>query len=182
MLEFILIGRGGQGVVLAEEILAEALFYQDFHVKSFPAFGTERRGAPVRAFLRVSKDLIRENCQIYNPNYYIIFDQTQIKKLPEHINGLVNAKKEDSVKSLVPIDAGNIALKYNLGTETNPIINTTLLGATAALLDTLEFDNLKKAIQSKLPEYLWEQNIKAAFEAYQLICNHQKIHWSLKCA
>ena len=49
--------RGGQGMVTAFEILAK-IFSKlgDFHVQSFPAFGVERTGAPIQAFLRVAKD------------------------------------------------------------------------------------------------------------------------------
>ena len=46
-------GRGGQGAVVASKILAKAYFRQGLFVQAFPAFGMERRGAPVAAFVRV---------------------------------------------------------------------------------------------------------------------------------
>ena len=46
-------GRGGQGAVLASKILAQAFYRQGFSVQAFPAFGMERRGAPVSAYVRV---------------------------------------------------------------------------------------------------------------------------------
>ncbi|MCB0676050.1 MAG: 2-oxoacid:acceptor oxidoreductase family protein, partial [Saprospiraceae bacterium] len=47
--------RGGQGMVTAFEILAR-MFSRlgDFQVQAFPAFGVERTGAPIQAFLRVA--------------------------------------------------------------------------------------------------------------------------------
>ncbi|RPI73961.1 MAG: pyruvate ferredoxin oxidoreductase, partial [Desulfobacteraceae bacterium] len=46
-------GRGGQGAVVGSEILAQAFFIEGKYVQAFPAFGVERRGAPVMAFCRI---------------------------------------------------------------------------------------------------------------------------------
>ena len=48
----LLVGRGGEGVVLASQILAETFARAGFWVQSFPEFKAERRGAPISAFLR----------------------------------------------------------------------------------------------------------------------------------
>src|SRR5512146_2748115 len=48
----LLVGRGGQGVVLASQILADTLARAGYWVQSFPEFKAERRGAPISAFLR----------------------------------------------------------------------------------------------------------------------------------
>jgi Pyruvate/2-oxoacid:ferredoxin oxidoreductase gamma subunit len=47
MIEVKISGRGGQGAVLASQILAAAFFETGMWVQSFPSFGAERRGAPV---------------------------------------------------------------------------------------------------------------------------------------
>ena len=46
-------GRGGQGAVIASNILANAAFLEGSDVQAFPYFGVERRGAPVTAFTRM---------------------------------------------------------------------------------------------------------------------------------
>ncbi|MEM0385135.1 MAG: 2-oxoacid:acceptor oxidoreductase family protein, partial [Nitrososphaeria archaeon] len=43
-------GRGGQGAVTASELLANAVVRVGKFAQFFPAFGPERRGAPVLAF------------------------------------------------------------------------------------------------------------------------------------
>jgi hypothetical protein len=48
-------GRGGQGVVTAAELLAEAAFIQGRHAQAFPSFGSERMGAPVMSFCRIAE-------------------------------------------------------------------------------------------------------------------------------
>jgi NADPH-dependent 2,4-dienoyl-CoA reductase/sulfur reductase-like enzyme len=40
-------GRGGQGLVTAAELPAEAAFREGRHVQAFPSFGSERMGAGV---------------------------------------------------------------------------------------------------------------------------------------
>ena len=52
MKEMLLVGRGGEGVVLASQILADTFARAGFWVQSFPEFKAERRGAPISAFLR----------------------------------------------------------------------------------------------------------------------------------
>ena len=47
MREMLLVGRGGEGVMLASQILADTFARAGFHVQSFPEFTPERRGAPI---------------------------------------------------------------------------------------------------------------------------------------
>ena len=53
MLEVRLHGRGGQGAVTSAELVAEAAISEGKYAQAFPSFGPERRGAPVRAFIRI---------------------------------------------------------------------------------------------------------------------------------
>ncbi len=71
-------GRGGQGAVIASKLLASALFLEGRSVQSFPAFGVERRGAPVTAFLRFSEQTILLRCEISAPDDLIVLDPTLI--------------------------------------------------------------------------------------------------------
>jgi len=67
-------GRGGQGNVTASEFLAEAAFADGLYAQAFPMFGSERHGAPVTAYVRISDKPIRLRSQIYEPDYVIIQD------------------------------------------------------------------------------------------------------------
>src|SRR5512136_1479433 len=71
-------GRGGQGVVTAAELLAVAAFADGKYAQAFPAFGSERMGAPVQSFVRISDTPIRARNQIYEPDFLIIQDATLI--------------------------------------------------------------------------------------------------------
>ena len=72
-------GRGGQGSVTAAELIAVAAFEGGVFAQAFPAFGVERRGAPVQAFVRFNDKKIRLRSQVYEPDYIIVQDSTLIK-------------------------------------------------------------------------------------------------------
>ena len=89
-------GRGGQGAVIASKILASALFREGSSVQSFPAFGVERRGAPVTAFLRYSQGPILLRCEITSPHDLIILDPTLIKAI-DVTQGLLPGIRKDTL-------------------------------------------------------------------------------------
>src|SRR5271157_695498 len=74
-------GRGGQGVVTAAELLSVAAFLEDKHAQAFPSFGSERTGAPVVAFCRISDKEIRLREPIQSPDAVIVQDPTLFKAL-----------------------------------------------------------------------------------------------------
>ena len=76
MIEVRFHGRGGQGVVVASEVLANAAFREGFEVASFPYFGVERRGAPVTAYARYDRKPIRLRSSIYEPDYVVVLDSS----------------------------------------------------------------------------------------------------------
>jgi Pyruvate/2-oxoacid:ferredoxin oxidoreductase gamma subunit len=47
--EMLIVGRGGEGVVLASQLLADTFARAGWYVQSFPEFKAERRGAPISA-------------------------------------------------------------------------------------------------------------------------------------
>ncbi len=78
MIEVRFHGRGGQGAQVASKILAVSFFHEGFFVQSFPAFGVERRGAPVMAFLRVDQQPVLLRVNIYEPDHIVVLDPTLI--------------------------------------------------------------------------------------------------------
>jgi len=74
MYEMIFHGRGGQGALLAARVLANAFFFDGKHIEAFPHFGAERRGAPVRAFLRIDDRPIRSKTPILSADCIMVMD------------------------------------------------------------------------------------------------------------
>ncbi|MFI5370680.1 MAG: 2-oxoacid:acceptor oxidoreductase family protein [Candidatus Eisenbacteria bacterium] len=170
-------GRGGQGAVIASKVLASALFHEGRSVQSFPAFGVERRGAPVTAFVRFSSGPILLRCEITEPHDLIILDPTLIKAI-DVTQGLragggilVNSDRSpDDYADLARrfrvtlVDASSIARRCGLGSKTQPIVNTAILGAFAADSGVVGLDAICEAIAEAIPSKS-EPNIEAAREA-----------------
>lgn len=170
-------GRGGQGVVLASQILAAALFKEGKHVQAFPAFGLERRGAPVTAYVRVDNNKIRLRCYIYKPDYVVVFD-SKLLDIVDVTAGLkkrrwviINSNKEpgyfrlSSSFKVATVNANSIALKYNLGSKMSPIVNTAMLGAFSKVTGIVSINNIINAI-GEMTNKKVNENAGAAKEAY----------------
>ena len=178
-------GRGGQGVVTAAEMLSVAAFLTDQYAQAFPSFGSERMGAPVMAFCRISDREIRLRDPIANPDALIIQDPTLLHS-PDIFGGLsatgyvlVNSGRPiaelgiDAFVSALPpghvhaVPATEIAMKY-VG---RPIPNSALLGAFAHVTGVIGLEPVFNAIRTKFSGAVAERNIEAAQAAYDSIAD-----------
>ncbi len=66
--------RAGQGAKTAAHLLALALLHDGKSVQAFPEYGPERRGAPVRAYTRVSDRPIRRHDSVVDPDVVVVLD------------------------------------------------------------------------------------------------------------
>lgn len=177
MIEIRLHGRGGQGTVTAAELLAVAAFDDGKEAQAFPAFGVERRGAPVAAFCRISDQHIRTRAQIYDPDYVVVQDPTLMDSvnvlagLKPGGTVLINSERApaelglDTRARVVTFPATQIAME-ELG---RPIMNTAILGAFAALSGAITFEAIERSIRHRFSGELGERNIRAARRAYDAI-------------
>lgn len=166
-------GRGGQGVVTAAEMLSIAAFREGKYAQAFPSFGSERMGAPVMAFCRISDQEIRLREPVISPNAVIIQDKTVIDSsnafsgVVENGFALINSHTEITRDNLNVkcIDATELALEY-VG---KPIPNAVLLGSFAALTGIVKIKSVIEAIQTKFSGAIAEKNVNAAQAAYDKI-------------
>ncbi len=172
MVEIKFYGRGGQGVVVAAQILARAYFLMGWYPQCYALFGGERRGAPVTSFLRVDDKKIYLKCEIKRPDRLIYFapdliDENEIKStLRPGGFVLINTPfdrdhfglPELSV-SVVPATA--IADKEGIGTA----INTTMLGSYCRVAGDIPIGILQEAIRVSVPGKI-EENLRSALEGY----------------
>ena len=70
-------GRRGQGAVTASRILATAAFLEGKHSPSISMYGTERRGAPVTAFVRIGEKDRMVRSLVHEPDYVVVLDPLQ---------------------------------------------------------------------------------------------------------
>jgi len=176
MIEIKFRGRGGQGAVIASEILGRAFFLEGKYPQCFSLFGGERRGAPVVGFLRVDEQPILLKCQIYHPDQVIIFDFSLVdeREIVQELKPsgviLLNTNKEiDFFKELRKfkmglIDASSIARSMGVGDT----FNTAILGAYIRLTNLVKVETLIEAVKAMVPAKV-EANIQAVKEAYDQV-------------
>ncbi|MCD6248387.1 MAG: 2-oxoacid:acceptor oxidoreductase family protein [Hadesarchaea archaeon] len=174
-------GRGGQGAVTAANILATAAFKEGKYVQSFPMFGTERRGAPVAAFVRMSDKPIRVRFQVYEPDIVVVLDPGLLEAvdvgagLRKDGGILINTEESPEEFSfgevrVATVDATKIALEHGLGSKAAPIVNTAILGAYAKVSEELNIGKVSlasivEAVREGAPAKK-EENVAATKEAY----------------
>jgi 2-oxoisovalerate/pyruvate ferredoxin oxidoreductase gamma subunit len=178
MIEIRIHGRGGQGAVIASEVLASAFFKEGKFIQAFPAFGVERRGAPVMAFIRVDDQPIRIRNYIYEPDHIIVLDPTLIEVTEVDAglkeNGWILINSEHPPKffgrfsrfRVATVDANRVAIEFKLGTPTAPIVNTAILGAFSKVSGMVSLDAVVEAVNEFVPSNK-AGNAAAAKEAYE---------------
>ena len=181
MIEVRFHGRGGQGAVIASNILAEAAFLEGKAVSAFPYFGVERRGAPVTAYTRIDDREIRIKSGIYEPDYVIVMDQTLVKAV-DVVAGLkpggkviINTTKSPESFELgdvdvYTVDATGIAIENRLGSKAAPIVNSAILGGFAKISGIVQLDSLVKSVKAIVPVKK-DENATATKQAFNKVVN-----------
>jgi 2-oxoacid:acceptor oxidoreductase gamma subunit (pyruvate/2-ketoisovalerate family) len=179
VIEIVIHGRGGQGSVTAANLLvAAALKDGNKGVQAFPLFGAERRGAPVRAFARISESEINLRSEIYEPDVVIIQDES-IMDLVDVLKGLkkggkilINTTKSpddfDFSKKydVATVDATGVAIKHEILVGGIPVVNTPILGAVPKVLDKVTLKSIQEVIQEKWKGDAGMKNVKATEDAF----------------
>jgi pyruvate ferredoxin oxidoreductase gamma subunit len=179
--EIIWHGRGGQGVVTANEVLAGAALKEGKFIKAFPEFGPERMGAPIRAFTRISDAPIQVHSQVTQPDIVMVLDPTLLKQIDvvgglkeggivianytegkEKLAGLLSRKVECHA-----VDATRIAME-EIG---RPTANTAMLGALIKVATPVSLKSVTDEVASKFagkfkPEVI-AKNVRAVERAYE---------------
>ena len=181
MFEVRIHGRGGQGVVTAAEMLSVAAFLEGRHAQAFPSFGSERMGAPVVAYCRISDREIRLREPVLAPHALIVQDPTLLHQVDLFsgvvedgyilINttrsfeelGIGDFVKDFRAEHLCTVPATDLALKH-VG---RPVPNAALLGGFAAATGRVSVDSVRAAIRERFSGRIADGNVAAATEAYE---------------
>lgn len=174
-------GRGGQGVVTAARLLAEACLLENKYSLSFPEFGPERSGAPVRAYVRISDEPIDVRSLVYDPEVVVSIDP-KISSSTEILAGLddegivvinsrgVSEPLLEAISSkprakLYYLDARGIAL--SLGDAR--FENSAMLGAVAKATGIVSLGSLESVLRTRFKGNVLENNLKAMQLGYERV-------------
>lgn len=159
-------GRGGQGTVTLAALLVDAAFRSGHHALGFPAFGTERTGAPVAASVRISDLPIVDRSAVTRPRIVIVQDPTLIGVV-DVLDGiapgalaLVNSVAAHAFEGArtISVPATDLAREH-LGV---PITSTAMLGALAGATDLIAIDAVCAAIEDRFGAEVARRNVELA--------------------
>jgi len=186
IMEVRLHGRGGQGVVLAATLAAEVAFDQGYFPQAFPFFGAERRGAPVKAFLRISNNMLMPRSRIYHPCCTVAFDE---ELPPEEVaeglleEGVVLINSTGELKpswlehaakgTIYTVHASGIAADLGLISSGLPLVSCIMVGALFGVLKLVDLEGLEKGLKGRIPRNE-EQNIEGAKRGFLEVEEVQK--------
>jgi len=134
------IGLGGQGVVTGAKLFSEAVVTQGTYAQTTPAYGHERRGAPVSADVFASDQPIKPKCFVFEPDIVVLFGTGVLahgvdvtKNTHPDTLFIVNTPTVDpslpiAGRKVMNVDALGIALEVT----GNDVPNAPMLGAMAA--------------------------------------------------
>jgi len=176
-------GRAGQGVVTAAATLADVLSAEKgIYVQAFPEFGAEKRGAPILAFNRISKNPVRSHSQVYYPDIVMVTDPSLLGMVD-----ISSGAKEDAFfvmntifdiqlirerlslgqKKIYALDAYTIA-SDELG---RAIPNVPMVAALVKITSLIDLEKFKKRIKvslgKKLRPEIVEMNMRTVDRAFK---------------
>lgn len=165
---FILAGFGGQGILLAGTILANAFMLDDKNVTWYPCYGAEMRGGTVNCEIVVSDSEV-SSVHKQDTDYALVLNQQSFDKFVKRVKagGMIIAnstlvsesRPRDDIK-YVFAPMGDMA--NELGT--NKVTNVVSLGVLASVCDIVNKASLALGVEKVLGEKkkdLLPLNIKA---------------------
>lgn len=181
--EIIVHGRAGQGAKSMAQIIAEAAMFSGSYMQTFPSYGAEKTGAPVQAYVRISKNPIKVHTSVRKADAVIVLDPTLLgpanvkSNITDNTILIVNTvkPKEEIEKALkikcriVAFDAGEIARRV-LG---NNFPNMPLLGAFVKASGAFELEmaveHVRCVFLHKIGREMTLKNMEAVKEGYGAI-------------
>lgn len=158
-------GSGGQGIVLAAIILAEAAgIYEGMHVVQNQSYGVEARGGASRAEVIVSDQEIVYP-EVVAPDILLAMNQQSLDKYKGNINpqgtiiynSTLVSKAPDSKVRIFGLPLTEIAREA--GGEF--VSNVVALGVMVGLTDVVSLDAMGKALEERVPAGTQEMNRRA---------------------
>jgi len=158
-------GLGGQGVVLAGQILGRAAFYDEKNVVQTQSYGAEARGGSAKSeviisdgrigfpmvrkcdiLIAMNQEAVEENIKDLKKTGILLVDSTNVKNLPE------------TRARTFKIPATKMAEK---AFSDRLYANMLMLGALTKITDVVSEQSMDKAIMDVAPEEVLSANLQA---------------------
>jgi len=166
-------GLGGQGVVLAGEILGRAAVYDGKHAVQTQSYGAEARGSAARSEVIISDEKVGfpkvRKCDIL-----VAMSQSALDKHLEDLKeGGTLLVDRDMVKKIPKIEAEIFTIPVTKIAETELksriYANVVMLGALTKITGMVSEESVRKAILASVPEGTKEVNLQGFKMGLQVV-------------
>ena len=188
---FLIAGVGGQGTILASDIMAEAGMLAGYDVKKTDVLGLAIRGGSVVSHIRWGEKVDAPMSMRGEVDYLLAFEPIEALRQIEFLNkestiifneykispvivssglamypadSLIEKALKDSAKDIYSINATGKAVEIG----SVKTVNVMMLGALSSFLD-INIEVWKRAIKKFVPEKLREVNLKAFHNGREMV-------------
>lgn len=159
-------GSGGQGVITASILLAEAaVLYEGLNAVQSQRYGPEARGGATRADVIISERPIRFP-KVNQPNILVSLTQQAYNQFSRTIRpGALLLTDSHFVQQEQKVDARQVSLRMykavmkNIGRPV--VLNICVLGALLELTGVVKKESLLRVLEASIPQDFREVNKKA---------------------
>ena len=173
--DFIIAGFGGQGVLLAGEVLANAFMLDDKKVTWYPSYGAEMRGGTVNCGVVMSDDDV-SSVQKSSADFVIVLNQASFDKYTPIVkNGgtiIVNSSLAKEVKTRNDINYVFCPITSVAQEKLSNVkmSNILALGILSKVTGLFSLETVEKALDNVLPahrKHLIPKNVEALKLGYE---------------
>ena len=160
--------RAGQGAKTASQLLALALLRSGRSVQAFPEYGPERRGAPLRAYTRVSDRPIRRHDSVTEPDVVVVLEPSLAAEADVAgglaPRGLVLVNGDTAPASLAGRRVLCVPATAIAEAAGSRFVNIVMTGAVAAALGEPSLEELQDSAVELLGAKSSPESVRAAVE------------------
>jgi pyruvate ferredoxin oxidoreductase gamma subunit len=171
----------------AGRILGTAFFLEGFEVQDAPRYGAERRGAPLFAYVRASREPILERGIIRNPDLVVVADETLVGLpaaevlsgvTPRTVLAVNTGLRPDVWKRRLNLDS--LIIQIQAGKELHEpgalqFLSSWCAAAAARLTGVISRKSIELAVRQELaflPASAVEENLRHAARMFETLAPH----------
>jgi indolepyruvate ferredoxin oxidoreductase beta subunit len=180
----LLAGVGGQGILLASDIICKVMMVKGYDVKKSEVHGMAQRGGCVTSHVRYGRKVYSPLARKGDVDIIVSFEKLEALRYLDYLKpgGLVLVNDEEIYPPSVNLGEADYpqgiyeSLRAQFGEQnvkvvTGPelaakavirrAVNTVMLGAISRFIPEIAADDWKKVLAEMLPEKIVEANLKA---------------------
>jgi len=192
----VICGVGGQGNILASDILSYVFFKTDFDVKKSEIHGMSQRNGSVISFIRFGEKVYSPIIPKKKADFFISFEKLEALRYIDYVNSNtvviinnleINPLPVELKLTEYPKNIENLFYSFNSNTyliDTIPIakelgnlkiINIVLLGFLSNFISYIDRNTWIKSISKFIKPHFLDLNLKAFDLGKNLIENYKKV-------